>query len=147
MKIRKAVAEDLHQMSVLLQHLNPADPILPADNLHIAWSKILNSELIHCLVAESACQLAATCTLVIVPNLSRSARSFGLIENVVTHEQFRRQGIGTALMKSALELAWSQGCYKMTLTTGSQKEQTLRFYERLGFVQGTKIAFVARPSD
>jgi hypothetical protein len=50
------------------------------------------------------------------------------------------------VLRAALNLAWSAGCYKVMLMTGSRKEETLRFYERTGFVSGAKTAFVARPN-
>jgi GNAT superfamily N-acetyltransferase len=88
----------------------------------------------------------STCALTIVPNLTRSARSYGLIENVVTHPDYRKRGIGTQVLKHALAIAWRQKCYKVMLMTGSKQESTMRFYEGAGFVRGEKIGFVARRS-
>jgi GNAT superfamily N-acetyltransferase len=145
MIIRKAVEADLEQIRELYHHLNPADPLPPAAELRETWRATLDSSLMHCLVGEIAGRLVATCTLIIIPNLSRSARPYGLIENVVTHRDHRRKGLGTALLKAALDLAWEKNCYKVSLMTGSKSENTFKFYEGAGFVRGEKTAFIARP--
>jgi GNAT superfamily N-acetyltransferase len=142
--IRDAVDADLEGMRLLYRHLNPTDPLLSISDLRIVWRTLLANPCIHCLVVEADGDLIATCTLVILPNLTRSARPYGFIENVVTHEAHRRKGAGTAVLKRALDIGWSHGCYKVMLMTGSRKEETLRFYERVGFTRGSKTAFVAR---
>jgi GNAT superfamily N-acetyltransferase len=96
------------------------------------------------MVAEAAGELVSTCTLVIVPNLTRGARPYGLIENVVTHSRHRRTGLGQAVLSAALKAAWNADCYKVMLATGSRHEETLRFYEKAGFTRGGKTFFEAR---
>jgi GNAT superfamily N-acetyltransferase len=81
-----------------------------------------------------------------VENLPHSARPFGFIENVVTLQQYRCQGWGTALLKAALAMAWQAGCYKVMLMTGSRRPETHRFYKNAGFADGEKFAFIARPN-
>ena len=88
----------------------------------------------------------STCTLILVPNLTRGGRPYGLIENVVTHPDYRRRGLGTSVLKRALQAAWERNCYKVMLLTGSKNEATLRFYEKAGFARGVKTGFVARPA-
>jgi GNAT superfamily N-acetyltransferase len=89
--------------------------------------------------------IVSTCTLTIIPNLTRSARPYGLVENVVTHPAFRKQGIATALLRRVLEIAWEANCYKVMLLSGRKDEATLRFYQKAGFEAGAKTGFVARP--
>ena len=96
-------------------------------------------------MARTEGKLVSTCNLTIVPNLTRSAQPYGLIENVVTHPEYRKRGIGTQVLQYALNIAWKQGCYKVMLLTGSKRESTLRFYEQAGFVRGEKTGFVAKP--
>ena len=97
------------------------------------------------LVADLDGSLVASCMLAIIPNLTRGARPYGLVENVVTHSAHRRQGIGTRLLRHALQIAWELNCYKVMLLTGSKSEGTLQFYEQAGFRKGTKTGFIAMP--
>ena len=90
-------------------------------------------------------QLISSCTLTIIPNLTRACRPFGVIENVVTQSAYRGQGWGRALLQHALAHAWQARCYKVMLMTGRKDENTLRFYEQSGFERHGKQAFVARP--
>jgi GNAT superfamily N-acetyltransferase len=82
--------------------------------------------------------------LVVCPNFSRSGRPFALIENVVTHREHRKRGYGRKVVERALEIARQQGCYRVTLLTGSRREETLRFYEAAGMSRNTKTAFERR---
>ena len=82
--------------------------------------------------------------LVIMPNITRGARSFALIENMVTHAAHRGQGLGRAVLAAALDAAWAAHCYKVMLATGSRQGSTWRFYEGAGFTCATKTHFEAR---
>ena len=73
-----------------------------------------------------------------------AGRPFALIENVVTRREHRKRGYGRQLVKHAIEAARQQGCYRVTLMTGSRREETLRFYESAGLRRDTKTAFEAR---
>ena len=61
------------------------------------WDDICRDPKLHCLITEMDGVFVASCILAIIPNLTRGARSYGLIENVVTHASYRRQGIGSTL--------------------------------------------------
>jgi GNAT superfamily N-acetyltransferase len=126
--------------------LRDADaPLPPDDVLWQVWDDILQDPRMQVLAAELDSGLVASCTLVIIPNLTRGARPYGLIENVVTHLAHRRKGIGTRLLRHALQIAWERNCYKVMLLTGSKSEGTLRFYEQAGFRKGVKTGFIAMP--
>ena len=45
-------------------------------------------------------------------------------------------------MQAAIEKAKEKNCYKVMLLTGSKKDETIRFYEKLGFAKGKKTGFV-----
>jgi GNAT superfamily N-acetyltransferase len=147
MIIREAVSNDLPVVQRLYAQLHDETPGSEAD-IATAWQQLCENPALHCFVAEGSMGiLLGTCTLVVVPNLTRGARPYGLIENVVTDADNRQQGIGTALVKHALDFAWEQRCYKVMLLTSRTDEAVLRFYEHAGFVRGVKTGFVAKPPD
>jgi GNAT superfamily N-acetyltransferase len=129
----------------LSRNEHPDDPELQADRLNSLWEQIYPNPNMHYIVADLEGQLVASCVLVIIPNLTRNARPYGLIENVVTHPHFRRKGYGTKVLRKALQLAWERNCYKVMLLTSSKEERTLTFYEKAGFKRGVKTGFIATP--
>ncbi|UPY37161.1 GNAT family N-acetyltransferase [Sediminicoccus sp. KRV36] len=142
--IRLAQPGDLPALLDLYQHLNSDDPRLTEAAAATPWSSLMGSDLISVVVAEAEGALVGSCMLVVIPNITRGARSFALIENVVTHAAHRKRGLGRAVLAAALEIAWAADCYKVMLATGSARESTLRFYEGAGFRRATKTHFEAR---
>ena len=143
--IREVADDELFALLCLYAHLHPEDEMLPLGEAAQIWKTLRQDPNQQCWGAYWNDLLAATCTLIVVPNLTRGGRPYGLIENVVTHPDFRRHGMGTAVLKHALQTAWEHKCYKVMLLTGSKNEATLRFYEKAGFERGVKTGFVARP--
>lgn len=142
--IRAVRPADLAALLELYVHLNPDNADVPEDALlQPAWERILSDPNIFCFVAEADGVLTGSCLLAVMPNLTRGARPFGVIENVVTHKDYRRQGIGRRLMRRALQTAWDAGCYKVMLLSGAWRKDAHRFYEELGFTQNGKVGFVA----
>ena len=143
--IREVADEELFALLCLYARLHPDDEMLALDEAAPLWETLRRDPNQQCWGAYWNGSLAATCILIVVPNLTRGGRPYGLIENVVTHPDYRRRGLGTAVLKHALQAAWERGCYKVMLLTGSKTESTLRFYEKAGFERGVKTSFVARP--
>jgi len=92
--IRLATPEDLPGILALYRQLNPGDPVLELAVAEPVWSARLSSGLTTPFVADMGGLLMSSCTLAIVPNLSRGARPYGVIENVVTDADHRRTGPG-----------------------------------------------------
>lgn len=144
--IRSATRDDLPGVLALYRQLNPEDPVLNPGMAEAAWSALLTSGFTTTFVADWSGHLVSSCTLAIVPNLSRGARPYGVIENVVTSADHRRRGLGRAVLQAALDEAWKADCYKVLLATGSKRESTLRFYEGAGFTRDAKTYFEIRRS-
>ena len=143
--IRKIKESELDQLIDLYQHLVPEDDPLPSeDKLLQLWQAILVNPLLHYLVAEVDQRIVSSCTLAVIPNLTRGTRPYGLIEHVVTHSDYRKRGLATAVLHKAVEIAWDAGCYKVMLLTGSKRPETLRFYEQAGFNRHEKTGFIIR---
>ena len=142
---RPANAADLAELLALYATLGGRDPAPDTVAARAAWARMLETggmtAFVHALPDGS---LVASCTLVIVPNLTRGARPWGIIENVVTLPAHRGQGLGKAVVQAAIGAARQAGCYKVALATGRTDEATLRFYESAGLTRGGKTYFEAR---
>ena len=58
---------------------------------------------------------------------------YGLLEDVMVDESQRGNGIGTELIKEAIEVSRKAGCYKVLATSRFSRENVHRLYEKLGF--------------
>ena len=64
------------------------------------------------------------------------------VESVHVHSRERGRGVGTEMMRWALEDARAKGCTRVELTSQKRRVDAHRFYEKLGFVrshEGMKV--------
>ncbi|MCG8416252.1 MAG: GNAT family N-acetyltransferase [Pseudomonadales bacterium] len=147
MELRELATEELPELIDLYKHLHESDSELPAeDEIKLIWNEIESNSSIKYFGVFISGRLVSSCTITVVPNLTRGCKPYALIENVVTHESFRRKGFGKAVLDAALKFAWERGCYKVMLMTGRLDEETFVFYESAGFDRHAKQAFVAKPT-
>ena len=106
------------------------------------WEAILSDKNHHIIVADENGMIVSTCVCVIIPNLTRGQRPFALVENVVTHPDFRGKGLATACLDFAKDIAIRENCTRLMLMTGSKEKSTLDFYEKAGYDPNNKKAFV-----
>lgn len=145
MNIRDLAAHDLPALLALYRFLHAEDDPLPQTAFIAAvWAEAMANPRCRYFGGHEGQELVSSCTIMLIPNLTHGCRSYGVIENVVTHGSHRNRGWGKALLHHALGFAWASGCYKVMLMTGRKDEATLRFYEAAGFDRHDKQAFVAR---
>jgi len=106
--------------------------------------RIKKNEHYQLLVGELNGVIISSLTLVIIENLTHNLRPYAVMENVVTHIDYRNKGYASALIKKATEIAKTYNCYKIMLMTGSKKESTLNFYKNNGFSVDEKTACLMR---
>jgi GNAT superfamily N-acetyltransferase len=142
---REARSGDLDAVLRLYRQMHPQDPVLEDGSEAAAFSQILGSPGLHLFVLELDESVVATTYLNVIPNITRSASPYAVIENVVVDESLRRSGLGRTIMDGTLRVAWDAGCYKAMLMTGSRTPGTHAFYRACGFSPDAKQAYLARP--
>ena len=94
-----------------------------------------NHELI---VAARNREVIGTLHLMYLPSISYQGGLRAQIESVRVDQRFQSQGIGSAMMKWAMERAKERGVHLVQLTTHKTRKDAHRFYESLGF-RGTHL--------
>ncbi len=140
--VREITAADMDGLMELYTHLHDNPIPEKTEELSALWQDILSDSNHHIIVAEEDGRIVSSCVCVIIPNLTHNQRPYALVENVVTHSDYRGRGLATACLDYAGELAGRSNCYKLMLLTSSKQESTLRFYERAGYNRKDKTAFI-----
>ena len=137
-ELREAVREDLREIVRLLAD----DPFAgsrecdqrslpPAyDDALAVIAEDPNNEV---WVAALAGQIVGVLQLTFIPSLTHTGSWRAQIEGVRVASEYRGQGIGTQLVKWAIELAKAKKCRLVQLTMDRRREEAGAFYERLGF--------------
>ena len=147
MVIRKAISTDANDLKVLyfdyLTHFPPKEE----QDMNL-WRNLLDKfekdENMHLLVIEEDGKVVSSIQMAIIESLTHNVRPFAVIENVVTHIDYRNKGYASALLEKASEIAKECRCYKISLETGSNKESTLNFYRKNGFAIDEKHSCLKR---
>ena len=98
------------------------------ERLENTWKTILKDNNYHIIVNEVGNKIVSSCTCVIIPNLTRGVRPYALIENVVTHEDYRNKGYATECLDHAKKIAENDNCYKIMLLTQPNNFQFTAFW-------------------
>lgn len=140
--VREATKKDLDSLLELYLYLH--EESIPEKDNHLLeiWTKIIDDENHHIIINVQDEKIVSSCVCVVIPNLTRNVRPYAFIENVVTHSDYRKQGLATECLNYARDIAIENNCYKMMLLTGSKNEETLNFYRNVGYNSADKIAFI-----
>lgn len=144
MQIRKLTKEDLPSLLELYTQLDSANADLQPGPSSKIWKEIEENKNITYIGAVDQGKVVATCFTVIIPNLTNQNRPMCFIENVVTDQNYRKQGLGKKVIDEAIRIAKENNCYKVFLESGVKRTEAHKFYEKLGFRSDSKKAFIIR---
>ena len=141
---RLAQADDLASLLELFRVSEVSRSAEPVEQAEQIWLEMLSDRGVAVFVSAENAQIVATCMLITAPNLLRTGRRHGFLENVVTHPDFQGRGHGRAVVDAALAEAWSRDCHHVLMQSGRQDARVHRFYQRCGFEPGLRTGYVAR---
>jgi ribosomal protein S18 acetylase RimI-like enzyme len=84
------------------------------------------------LVAETANKPFALASYQLIDLLERGQPQCR-VTALVTHQEHRRRGAGTALIQAVESIARERGCFRLEVTTRPERADALDFYASLGF--------------
>jgi ribosomal protein S18 acetylase RimI-like enzyme len=137
MVIRELTRDDLPSLLELYKQLFRDAPTEVTDEL---WEQIiLQGGKIFAAVDGDV--VAASCAVSLIPNIPHNGRPLGYIENVITHADYRRMGLGRQVMTRAVDYAKENNCYRVFLESGENRTEAHEFYQSLGFDSSAIKAF------
>lgn len=142
LNLREAQQSDLGDILELYTSLHNNSIPKTDETLLSIWKSIIKDPNHHIILGIIGEKIVSSCVIVVIPNLTHEQRPYALIENVITHEDFRNKGYATSVLNAASDIARKANCYKIMLLTGSKQEETLQFYRKAGYNRNDKTAFI-----
>lgn len=133
---------DLLADDMLGRARNPAY-IDAASDYDLAFRQMVGNPDNTVIVATDAERIVGCYQITFIRGLSHRGALRAQVESVRIASSSRGAGIGSAMMRDAIERARDRGANILQLTTDVRRPQTRRFYERLGFIAshtGMKLA-------
>ncbi|MBD3255865.1 MAG: GNAT family N-acetyltransferase [Candidatus Lokiarchaeota archaeon] len=147
-KVRKIRADELQYLLELYDHLHENDIPRPSDSqLNRVWKEVFDSKSTNIYVVERKKKIVSSCVLTIIPNLTRGARPYALIENMITHPDYRRLGFAIALLRHVINQCKIKNCYKIMLLSSKSRDRAHNLYKKGGFNNEEKYGFVLNLKD
>lgn len=131
MNIRELKRSDIPQLASLYEQFwgEPSD----ISSMEEQFDIIASEQRHIILAAEADGRVIGSCMGVVCRDLYGDCRPFLVVENMVVDRQYRRGGVGHALLADLEARAMRLGCTQMLLVTEADREDACRFYEAYGF--------------
>lgn len=130
MEITIAQETDISEILALQTQIYRVEKV--HDKARESLKKRLEEKSCDVMVVKEKGSIIATATIYYLEVAVR-AHPYALLEGLVVDKKQRGQGIGTALFKKCIETAKNKNCYKMIFTSGTDRTDAHKFYEKLGF--------------
>lgn len=138
LNFRLATAADLPEIVRLLadDHLGGSrerytDPLPSEYATAFAGLQAIGAEVI--LALDDASAVIGCLQLLILPGLGSLGKQRAQVEAVRIDSKLRGKGLGSLLIRHAIERAKAKGCKMVQLTSDNSRQGAHRLYERLGF--------------
>lgn len=131
MQITIATPADIDAILKLQTQIYRTEKI--ADGAKDALEKQLADETCDILVARDESGKAFATAAIYYIEVPVRSRPYAFLEGLVVDESTRGQGVGTKMFEKILELAKAHNCYKILFTSGADRNDAHKLYEKLGF--------------
>jgi GNAT superfamily N-acetyltransferase len=143
MQLQTAVSSDIPELCLLLDSLFSQEaefkPDIELQALGLG-AIIVGDGIGDILVAKDAGQIIGMVNLLYTISTALGSR-VAILEDMVVAPQNRGLGVGSALLKYALDFAKQKGCKRITLLTDNDNVAAHGFYQQHGFTESSMLAF------
>src|SRR5258708_5968275 len=125
--IRKAKFSDLPEILRLYGQLRSGMTLVkkvlarPDEKSQKAMKNVLASKSTHLLVATEGKRIVGTCVAFVLPRVYLQGKNLGILDSIVVDENIRGKGVGSKLIRTAVEICRKAGCGQVNLTSNTQR--------------------------
>ena len=130
MKIDLATKSDIEGILALQPQIYRVEKL--SENAADILNGLIESDTCDVLVAKEDDTVLGSAFIFYLPNPAHGT-SYAYLEGLVVDEAKRGHGIGTALFEECQKIAKQKGAYKILFTSGMDRQDAHKFYEKLGF--------------
>lgn len=130
MEIASAKPEDVNSILQLQKQIYRVSTLAP--NGREVLENQLKDPSCVVLVAKIDGKIIGAGTIYLIQVPARG-KPYAFLEGLVIDSSLRGKGYGTQLFQGCVKIARQKGCYKMLFTSGMDRADAHKFYEKLGF--------------
>lgn len=139
MEIRRLIESDLEELSELYSYF--WGDISDLEKMKAKFDEINNRESYILLAAVIDGRLAGSIMGIICEELYEECIPFMVMEDLVVNKDFRKRGVGRALLTELERLAKEAGCGQIQFITEADRTDAVGFYEAAGYSSKKHIGF------
>jgi GNAT superfamily N-acetyltransferase len=129
--IREAERTDRAQIFKLYKMLVPNSKKMKVEEEQIDNIRRDPNNLL--LVYDEGGEILGTLTLNICLQALHGFRPYGVVENIIVHENYRSKNVGQKLLQYVEEYCKSIDCHRIMLLSNSKRQRAHQFFEREGY--------------
>lgn len=147
--LRDAAESDLPAILALAAQPGMDDGVvLDIDAATAIYRKMARYPSYRVFVAVQDDTVVGTYALLVMDNLGHMGAPSAIVEQVLVAPNVQGGGIGTVMMRHAMEQARAARCYKLVLSSNIKRTAAHEFYDKLGFTRhGLSFRVELRPED
>ncbi len=138
-EIRRATKQDADAIAALYKELTTLSPVAVLPERIDAIAQDANT---HLLVCDDGGDIIASALVCLCQDVMFNNQPFAIIENLIVHHDYQREGIGKSMMDYIEAFCLEQNCSKIMLLTSNENRNARDFYTAMGYDPDAKIGFI-----
>lgn len=131
MNIERLTERDLSPLAELFKHFWGESNSL--EKMRLTFSKIVTNPSYILLAGKKSTRLVGFAMGIICEELYGDCKPFMVIEDLIADKNYRRSGLGSALMRELEKHAISHDCCQIIFITEADRKETIKFYRSVGY--------------
>ena len=114
----------------------------PTRRIKKNWDCIFENPDYHLLYTADGDKVIGTMTCMLFRNPTGRGRDYMMIDNIIVHHDYRRNGVARNLLLDAQKFAKKKNCYKILIVSNRKFTGAQKFYLKQGFENKSSKVYI-----